>query len=114
MKIRAICLARYLSVAGLAITLCGAAAAPALAAKTKKDSTAVEAPRHCRSDEEAFTVLKLTTIEGGVRVDYEFVRSGQASWTNMNRPLLRQFGVRLGATICLPRDPVLDELTDFD
>ena len=67
-----------------------------------------------RADEEAFTVLKLTIIEGGVRVDYEFVRSGQASWTNMNRPLLRQFGVRVGAAICLPRGPVDADTTDFD
>ena len=78
------------------------------------EPTAAASSRRCRSDEEAFTVLKLTAIEGGVRVDYEFVRSGQASWTNMNRPLLRQFGVRLGATICLPRDPAFDDVTDFD
>jgi len=75
---------------------------------------AASSARHCRADEEAFTVLKLTIIEGGVRVDYEFVRSGQASWTNMNRPLLRQFGVRVGAAICLPRGPVDADTTDFD
>ena len=87
-----------------------ATAAPTL----KKISAASRADRPCRANEEAFRVLKLTTIEGGLRVDYEFVRSGQASWTNMNRPLLRQFGVRIGGTICLPRDPLSDESTDFD
>jgi hypothetical protein len=114
MKTRTMGLARCLPVLGLAITAFGVAAGPARDAKTKKTGTALEAPRHCRSDEEAFTVLKLTTIEGGVRVDYEFVRSGQAGWTHMNRPLLRRFGVRPGATICLPRDPASDEDTDFD
>ena len=80
----------------------------------KRTSTAARPDRRCLANEEAFRVLKLTTIEGGVRVDYEFVRSGTASWTNMNRPLLRQFGVRIGGTICLPRDPLSDETTDFD
>jgi hypothetical protein len=33
-------------------------------------TVAASGPR-CRFDKEAFTVLKLTTFEGGVRVDYE-------------------------------------------
>jgi hypothetical protein len=52
------------------------------AASAVKASTSVAgSDRRCRFDEEAFKVLGLTTIKGGVRVDYEFVRSGQASWT---------------------------------
>jgi hypothetical protein len=85
---------------------------PAVTAKQK--GIPPGSAKSCRSDEEAFKVVKLTTVEGGKRVEYEFVRPGQATWTNMNRPLLRQFGVRVGATICLPRDPQSTDTTDFD
>ena len=114
MTTRRLHLAPLISVLVLPIVALGAGAEPAPARAVKQSTTVAGSSRRCRSDEEAFTVLKLTTIEGGVRVDYEFVRPGQASWTNMNRPLLRQFGVRVGATICLPRDPTSDETTDFD
>ena len=60
--------------------------------------------RICRADEDTLRVLKLTTFDGGVRVDYEFVVSGRATWTHMNRPLLRQFGIRAAGTFCLPKD----------
>lgn len=59
-------------------------------------------------------VLKLTTFDGGVRVDYEFVVSGRATWTNMNRPLLRQFGIRAAGTFCLPRDTRIANESDYD
>lgn len=49
-------------------------------------------------------VLKLTAIEDGVGVEYQFAVSGEATWTNINRPLLRQLGIRPGRTFCLPRD----------
>jgi len=113
MKTPALLSARSLWVLVVTTGALGALAEAALAGP-KQSVTAARSTRHCRADEEAFTVLKLTTIEGGVRVDYEFVRSGQASWTNMNRPLLRQLGVRVGATICLPRGPVDADTTDFD
>ena len=113
MKTQGLLSARSLSALVVTTAALGALAEAALAGPRQSATTATSV-RHCRADEEAFTVLKLTTIEGGVRVDYEFVRSGQASWTNMNRPLLRQFGVRVGATICLPRGPVDADTTDFD
>ena len=113
MKIQRLLSARSFSVLVVTTAALGAVAEAALAGP-KPSVTAASSARRCGADEEAFTVLKLTTIEGGVRVDYELVRSGQASWTNMNRPLLRQFGVRVGATICLPRGPVDADTTDFD
>lgn len=97
----------------VAIAVLGTGAEPARGGP-KQTATAASPDRHCRTDEEVFTVLKLTTIEGGVRVDCAFVRSGHASRTKMNRPLLRQFGVRVGATICLPCGPVDADTTDFD
>jgi hypothetical protein len=98
----------------LAIAAPAARAEPKPAKGVKQKTAAPGLARRCRSDEEAFRILKLTTVEGGTRVDYEFVRSGEATWTNMNRPLLRQFGVRVGATICLPRDPQSTDTTDFE
>ena len=89
-------------------------AQPGRARHAERASAAARPVRACRIDEEAFKVLKLTAIEDGVRVDYAFVRSGAATWTNMNRPLLRQFGVRVGATICLPRGPDSSDTIDFD
>lgn len=68
----------------------------------------------CRADEDTLRVLKLTTFDGGVRVDYEFVVSGRATWTNMNRPLLRQFGVPAAGTFCLPRDTRVANENDYD
>jgi len=56
-----------------AIAVLGTGAEPARGGFTQT-GTAASPDRHCWADEEAFTVLKLTTIEGGVRVDYEFVR----------------------------------------
>jgi len=64
--------------------------------------------------EDRLRVLKLTTFDGGVRVDYEFVVSGRATWTNMNRPLLRQFGIRAAGTFCLPRDTQIADESDYD
>ena len=58
----------------------------------------------CGTHEEALRVLRLTAIERGVRVDYQFAVSGSSTWTSMNRPLLKQVGVRTGGTVCLPRD----------
>jgi hypothetical protein len=103
-----------LTILVLAIAAPSARADPKPTRGVKQRSAAAGPTRHCRSNEEAFRVLKLTTVEDGARVDYEFVRSGQATWTNMNRPLLRQFGVRVGATICLPRDPQSTDTTDFE
>ena len=113
MKTQGLLSARSLLVLAVKTAALGGFVEAALAGP-KQSVTAASSARHCRADEEAFTVLKVTTIEAGVRVDYEFVRFGQASWTNMNRPLLRQFGVRVGATICLPRGPVDADTTDFD
>lgn len=58
----------------------------------------------CRAHEDTLRVLKMVAIEDGVRVEYQFAVSGASTWTNMNRPLLRQFGVRMGGTFCLPHD----------
>ena len=68
----------------------------------------------CRADEDTLRVLRLTTFDGGVRVDYEFVVSGRATWTNMNRPLLRQFGIRVAGTFCLPRNTRIANESDYD
>jgi len=75
---------------------------------------AASSTKTCRADEDTLRVLKLTTFDGGVRVDYEFVVSGRATWTNMNRPLLRQFGVRAAGTFCLPRDTRVADESDYD
>lgn len=58
----------------------------------------------CRSNEDSLRVLKMTTIEDGVKVDYQFVVSGRESWTNRNRPLLTQMGVRQGRAFCMPHE----------
>jgi hypothetical protein len=70
--------------------------------------------RICRTDEDTLRVLRLTAFDGGVRVDYEFVVSGRATWTNMNRPLLRQFGIRAAGTFCLPRDARMADENEYD
>ncbi|MEB0060080.1 MULTISPECIES: hypothetical protein [unclassified Variovorax] len=75
---------------------------------------AASSTKTCRADEDTLRVLKLTTFDGGVRVDYEFVVSGRATWTNMNRPLLRQFGIRAAGTFCLPKDTRLADESDYD
>ena len=75
---------------------------------------AASSTKTCRADEDRLRVLKLTTFDGGVRVDYEFVVSGRATWTNMNRPLLRQFGIRAAGTFCLPRDTQIADESDYD
>jgi hypothetical protein len=91
-----------------------------IAAGTSALASPVATPRTssptkiCRADEDTFRVLTLTTFEGGVRVDYAFVRSGRATWTNMNRPLLKQFGIRAGGTFCLPKDTRLADENDAD
>jgi len=84
--------------------------APGIVAATR----AASSTKTCRADEDTFRVLKLTTFDGGVRVDYEFVVSGRAMWTNMNRPLLRQFGIRAAGTFCLPRDTRVADESDYD
>lgn len=80
------------------------------AAKTRLSSST----RICRADEDTLRVLRLTAFDGGVRVDYEFVVSGRAAWTNMNRPLLRQFGIRAAGTFCLPRDTTMADDNEYD
>ena len=71
---------------------------------TRKKVRAQAPEKVCRADEDTLRVLKLTAIEGGVRVVYRFPVSGAATWTSLNRPLLRQFGIRPGRTFCLPHD----------
>ena len=58
----------------------------------------------CGTHEDTLRVLKLIAIERGVRVEYQFAVSGSSTWTTLNRPLLKQVGVRAGGTVCLPRD----------
>jgi hypothetical protein len=106
--------ASILSILVLQAAATPAAAQPNSASRVKQKRTANGSAKSCRSDEEAFRVVRLTTVEGGKRVEFEFVRPGQATWTNMNRPLLRQFGVSVGATICLPRDPQSTDTSDLD
>ena len=84
------------------------------ASGTAAATRAASSTKTCRADEDTLRVLKLTTFDGGVRVDYEFVVSGRATWTNMNRPLLRQFGVRAAGTFCLPRDTRIANESDYD
>jgi hypothetical protein len=57
----------------------------------------------------------MTAIEDGVRVDYQFVVSGRESWTNRNRPLLTQMGVRQGRSLLhAARDAVGGRSSDTD
>lgn len=77
-------------------------------------ATRLSPTKTCRTDEDTLRVLRLTTFDGGVRVDYEFIVSGRATWTNMNRPLLRQFGIRAAGTFCLPRDTRTADEDDYD
>jgi hypothetical protein len=84
------------------------------ASGTVAPTRAASSTKTCRADEDTLRVLKLTTFDGGVRVDYEFVVSGRATWTNMNRPLLRQFGIRAAGTFCLPRDTRIANESDYD
>ena len=84
------------------------------ASGTVAATRAASSTKPCRADEDTLRVLKLTTFDGGVRVDYEFVVSGRATWTNMNRPLLRQFGIRAAGTFCLPRDTRIANENDYD
>lgn len=70
--------------------------------------------RKCRSDEDSLRVLKMTAIEDGVRVDYQFVVSGRESWTNMNRPLLTRMGVRQGRSFCMPHETPSADVVDTD
>ena len=65
--------------------------------------------KKCGLGELTYRVIRLTAIEGGARVDYEYVVSGRATWTNMNRPLLKQFGVRAGGTFCVPRSALMGD-----
>ena len=97
--------------------------APAAAPSTTLSNTAsgtvaatraASSTKNCRADEDTLRVLKLTTFDGGMRVDYEFVVSRRANWTNMNRPLLRQFGIRAAGTFCLPRDTRIVDENDYD
>jgi hypothetical protein len=71
-----------------------------------------DASDSCGPNEEPVRTLRLTAIEDGVRVDYEFVRPGPKTWTNMNRPLLKQFGIRPGGIFCLPRDALVEQVAD--
>jgi len=84
------------------------------ASRTVAATRAASSTKTCRADEDTLRVLRLTTFDGGVRVDYEFVVSGRATWTNMNRPLLRQFGIRAAGTFCLPRDSQFANDSDHD
>ena len=84
------------------------------ASRTVAATRAASSTKTCRADEDTLRVLRLTTFDGGVRVDYEFVVSGRATWTNMNRPLLRQFGIRAAGTFCLPRDSQVASESDYD
>jgi hypothetical protein len=85
------CLVSGLSLAGLD----SAFAAPA-------------AERRCRAHEDTLRAVKLTALTGagqdGIRVDYEIVATGRSTWTNMNGPLVRHFGVRTGRVFCLPHN----------
>ncbi len=77
--------------------------------------TGLSSPRPtCRRGEDTLRVLKLTTFDGGVRVDYEFVVSGRATWTNMNPPLLKQFGIRAAGLFCLPKEAQAADEVDYE
>lgn len=77
---------------------------PTRAPANRPTAHAQQTEKVCGTHEDTLRVLKMTAIESGVRVDYQFAVSGASTWTNMNRPLLRQFGVRPGRTFCLPHD----------
>jgi len=67
-------------------------------------ATSVPQPaRRCGHNDEKVTVLRVTAVEQGLPVEHAFVRPGPATWTNANRPLLKQLGIRPGGTLCLPR-----------
>lgn len=68
----------------------------------------------CRRAEDTLRVLKLTTFDGGVRVDYEFVVSGRVTWTNMTPPLLKQFGIRAAGRFCLPKETQAADEVDYE
>jgi hypothetical protein len=84
------------------------------ASVTVAPTRAASSTKTCRADEDTLRVLKLTTFDGGVRVDYEFGVSSRATWTKMNRPLLRQFGIRAAGTFCQPRDSRIADESDYD
>ena len=97
----------------LGLSMAALADAEPAAVPTRSMMSGVAAPeRKCGPNEEAVRTLRLTAIEDGVRVDYEFVRPGPKTWTNMNRPLLKQFGIRVGGTFCLPRDALVEQVAD--
>ena len=56
----------------------------------------------------------MTKIEGGMRVDYEFLKKGEPRWTNMNPRLLRKLDIKVGATFCMARDTGAVEAAAFD
>jgi hypothetical protein len=62
-----------------------------------------QSARRCGHNHEKVTVLRMTAIEQGLPVEHAFVRPGPGTWTNANRPLLKQLGIRPGSTLCLPR-----------
>jgi hypothetical protein len=97
---------------GLSTVALAHAAPPAVPTRTSAATGVTTAERKCGPNEEPVRTLKLTAIEDGVRVDYEFVRPGPKTWTHMNRPLLKQFGIRTGGIFCLPRDALVEQVAD--
>ena len=72
--------------------------------------------KQCRADETLFMAIRTTRFEGGIRVDYQLVKTGGARWANMDAELLRKFRIKAGAPFCMPLDrgDAADSPVDYD
>ena len=68
----------------------------------------------CSQGDEAYYALKLTKFNGGIRVDYVVVASGERTWANMNSELVRQFRVKEGTQFCMVQTKRPAEWVDYD
>ena len=78
------------------------------------NSSAIAAGRKCSESEDTLKAFKLTKIDGAIRVDYQFIANGEASWANMNPALLRKFRVKVGAIFCMTHDKESAETAGID
>ena len=73
-----------------------------------------QAANMCQANDDTLKALGPTTVDGGLRVDYQFSVSGRATWTHMHRPVLRQSGNRAAGAFCLPTGNRTGDGSDYD
>jgi hypothetical protein len=97
-----------------AVLLSGFANAVDVSTSIASDGRGINTVVKCGPDQDALEAIKLTKGRGVIRVDYRVVKTGEATWTNMDQPLIRQFKVKQGYTFCMKHSTLASEDIDVD